>query len=656
MFAPFRREWIALRACCVLNYPDRVDRARRFDTMANEFPPLLTANINTLWAGVMVETLRRCGVGHAVIAPGSRSAPLTLALALNSGIETTAVLDERSAAFFALGIAKRTRRPVALVCTSGTAAANFLPAVVEAHYSQVPLIVLTADRPAQLRGVGAGQAIDQQKIYGSYTAYAHELPLPRFDLLPYVRQAMLQAHLRALHPQGGVAHLNVPFEEPLAPLAGAEPLPPFNAHEFFAACQSASFPDIASSAPAHLPWDLEDALAFGAKGLIIAGPYALGAGGRQVEPLLKQASGWPVLADVLSRLRHNDIPGLVRVAHYDAILRDAKLAAELVPDFVLQLGPLPTSKTLRQWLATHRPRRFVVSTAVAELHDPLHGPVTPVIGSLAHLAAGFAMSGHNAYSRRWEQAQKLFGEKLAGKLAAMADISKSAALPSAVSEKTAGKNIRSKPSVVATTSADSAPVDGEAATSESTLPFEGCWPSVLAQALPAHTPVFVASSMPVRDAEAYWPLNDKGFQWYFSRGANGIDGTLSTALGVAHTADAPAVLVTGDLSFLHDQNGLLIAPWFKGSLTVLLINNDGGGIFEHLPIASFNPPFEAYFATPQNVDFAKLAAAHSIRYHLAKDWSDIAKLFAKLPKNGIRIIEIRTDRKADAATRKTLLQ
>lgn len=580
-----------------------------------EFHPLLTANINTLWAGVMVETLRRCGVAHAVIAPGSRSAPLTLALALNPEIETVAALDERSAAFFALGLAKRTCEPVVLVCTSGTAAANFLPAVVEAHYSNVPLIILTADRPAHLRGVGAGQAIDQVKLYGSYAAYAHELPLPRFDLLGSARQAVIQAHLRACYPQGGVAHLNVPFEEPLAPVAGAEPLPHFDFSAFFAGCQRASVPDIAAALPATLPWDLEDALAFGARGLIIAGPYALGRAGGMLEPLLKigRASGWPVLADVLSRLRHHEVEGLARVSCYDAILRDETLATTLVPDFVLQIGPLPTSKVLRQWLARHQPRRFVVSGSVTELHDPLHGPVTPIVGSLTHLAEGFAMNGPSAYSRSWEKAQRAMEERIA------------TSLPEQERQRHGAGN--------------------------SAL-LEPRWPQVLAEALPAKTPIFIASSMPVRDAESFWPLSDKGFRWYFSRGANGIDGTLSTALGIAHGADKPAVLVTGDLSFLHDQNGLLLAPWLRGGLTVLLINNNGGGIFEHLPIAGFEPPFEAYFATPQHVDFGKLAAAHGIKYHQPDNWADVAKLFTKLPKQGLRIVEIRTDRKADAAVRK----
>lgn len=627
-------------------------RAAGSGTMLNAFPPLLTANINTLWAGVLVETLRRCGVNHAVIAPGSRSAPLTLALALNPEIETTAALDERSAAFFALGIAKRTHKPVVLVCTSGTAAANFLPAIVEAHYSQVPLIVLTADRPPQLRGFGAGQAIDQQKLYGAYAAYAHELPLPRFDLLPYARQTMVQAHLRALYPQGGVVHLNVPFEEPLAPVTGSEPLPEFCPTDFFAACQSASLPNVAVCEPASLPWDLEDALAFGAKGLIIAGPYAVGQAGGLLEPLLRlgQAGGWPVLADVLSRLRHNKVPGLVQVAHYDTILRDERHAAELVPDFVLQMGPLPTSKVLRQWLAAHRPRRFVVSSATTELHDPLHGPVTPILGSLAHLAAGFAMSGHNAYSRRWEQAEQHFTQKIADAFTELALPEEPAVANAVAPQKQKGAAAERVPLASCSSGGETAK------TGDAVLPFEGCWPRVLSQVLPEETLLFVASSMPVRDAESYWPLTDKRFQWYFSRGANGIDGTLSTALGVAHSADRPTVLVTGDLSFLHDQNGLLLAPWFKGSLTVLLINNDGGGIFEHLPIARFNPPFEAYFATPQNVDFGKLAAAHGIDYDLAKDWNEVAKLFAKLPTQGIRVIEIRTDRKADAATRKAFLQ
>jgi 2-succinyl-5-enolpyruvyl-6-hydroxy-3-cyclohexene-1-carboxylate synthase len=183
--------------------------------------------------------------------------------------------------------------------------------------------------------------------------------------------------------------------------------------------------------------------------------------------------------------------------------------------------------------------------------------------------------------------------------------------------------------------------------------FEGCATVLLAKHLPKLTPVFVANSMPVRDVEYFWPGTDRAPQFYFNRGANGIDGTLSTALGVAH-GHRPAVLLTGDLALLHDANGFLIGPKFSGSLTIVLINNNGGGIFEHLPVAAFDPPFEDFFATPQSVDFKKLCAAHGVRHVRVRDWKHFAGLVSRLPKTGIRVLEVRTDRKKDAALRKKI--
>ncbi len=185
--------------------------------------------------------------------------------------------------------------------------------------------------------------------------------------------------------------------------------------------------------------------------------------------------------------------------------------------------------------------------------------------------------------------------------------------------------------------------------------FEGKAAWLLAQHLPEGTPVFVASSMPVRDVEYFWPHQARRTQFHFNRGANGIDGTLSTALGIAHASDRPAVLLTGDLAFLHDSNGLLFASKLQGSLTVVLINNRGGGIFEHLPVARFDPPFEEFFATPQSVDFAALCAAHGVAYARVRDWTQFVGLVSVLPPHGVRVLELRTDRKADAAMRKRLL-
>ncbi len=560
---------------------------------------LLRSNLNFFWGGLVAETLKRRGLRRAVISPGSRSAPLTAAFALTEGIETTPVLDERSAAFYALGLVKATGRPVALVCTSGTAAANYLPAVVEAHYAGLPLFVLTADRPPELRDCAAGQAIDQQKLFGDYAAWQHELALPDAALLPYLRNTVLHAWRTCWHQHGPV-HLNVPFREPLAPLPDdgdwqvpetfwdkPEPLrKPLTEHE-----------------------GILKALQEAGDGIIIAGPHHSPdpeAYARGVEELAR-CLGWPVLADALSPLRHTSVGTLTPIAHYDAILRDQELAEKLAPQAVLQLGPLPTSKVLRKWLAGLDVPTWIASDRPVNL-DPLHRRNAIWLARFEELTRlGALIDETSDLAVAWARAQEAVAERLEDSL-----------------------------------------------TGCETL-FEGKLPWVLAQNLPARTPVFVASSMPVRDTEFFWPVSHRHFRVAANRGANGIDGTLSAALGYAEGCDQAGVLVTGELAFLHDSNGLLLAKDYPGSLTVIVINNDGGGIFEHLPIAKFDPPFEKYFATPQSVDFAALAAAHDVPYHAPESWEEVVDLVSQLPERGLRIIELKTDRKADTKLRQALL-
>lgn len=558
---------------------------------------------NTLWAGVLVETLVRRGLTHAVISPGSRSTPLTLAFAAHARIEAIPVLDERSAAFFALGLARRQARPVALVCTSGTAAANYFPAVIEARESGVPLLVLTADRPPELRDCAAGQTIDQLKLYGGHVGFFHELALPEANrpLLRYLRETVAHACQRTLTPQSGPVHLNVPFRDPLAPSDAIAPVAVKGLIDdgFFSALTRAEAPAFAGV----------DLFPHGtkARGLIVAGPEIPDDPAAYAQAIGRLAAqlGWPVLADGVSPVRHHAAEADGVVSTYDTLLRNRALADGLAPEQVLVCGDWPTSKVLRQWLTAVDPE----ITQVRPRHDnrdALHGRTQQVTGAVSGLRVKVTHAAAEAanYAARWRDL-------------------------------------------------DAQAANGIRSALESAGKFEGRLIPILAAALPRETPVFVASSMPIRDVEYFWPANDRRIRFFHNRGANGIDGTLSTALGMAH-GGTPAVLLTGDLAFLHDSNGLLIAPKFRGSLTVLLINNHGGGIFEHLPVAAIEPPFEDYFATPQRVDMARLCAAHGIDHQVVTDCAWMCDLCAELPAAGIRVLELVTDRKDAAAARKRI--
>lgn len=566
-------------------------------------PSLDTRNVNSLWASVLAETLARSGVRQAVVSPGSRSTPLAFAFAAHPEIEAIPVLDERSAAFFALGLAKQRLEPVALVCTSGTAAANFFPAVIEAHESGVPLVVLTADRPPELRACASGQTIDQQKLYGDYVTFYHELAAPELaeGRLRYLRQTVAHAVLRTQVPAAGPVHLNVPFRDPLPPVddggATAQLAGGLDWDLFFSHLDPVSAAP-GAGAPPRLGTDVH--------GVIIVGPAQPGEVDTFVAAVAEIARrlGWPVLADGLSPLRPHatQVPHLVTT--YDVVLRNVHAAERLKPEVVLCLGAWPTSKVLRAWIEASQATTWMV-TERPDNRDALHARARHVVLSPAMLAALLPTAmDENGYQRMWARYEQKARPALDQRLLAETDL------------------------------------------------FEPKAAWLLAQHLPPGTPVFIANSMPVRDVEYVWPANDRALRPLCSRGANGIDGTLSTALGVAHGTGAPAVLLTGDLALLHDTNGFLLRGKFRGSLTIVLINNRGGGIFEHLPVAGFEPPFEEFFATPQEVDFARLCAAYGVEHVTVSDWTHFTEQVTALPASGIRVLEVRTDRKRDAARRK----
>jgi len=570
-------------------------------------------NTNTLWASVFVETLYRCGVRQVVISPGSRSTPLTFAFARHGDIEAIPALDERSAAFFALGLVKQTRTPVALLCTSGTAGANYFPAIIEAHESGVPLIVLTADRPPELRDCASGQTIEQQKLFGGFVRFYHELAVPdaRYELLCYLRQTVANACRRSV-TDGGPVHLNMPFRDPLVPTADEgeasravrEIREPFFEHLHAEESQALEV--------------VELKILTAARGVVVAGPEWVSDPREYAAQVVRLACelGWPVFADGVSPLRHHATEGAVVVTAYDAILRNEAAALALMPDQVLCLGDWPTSKVLRASLAAWEPE-IVQVTPQPRNRDALHGRTRQVCAPLATLRVPKMPPDLN-YLNAWAKAEAAARAVLDAELTAVSE-------------------------------------------GDDTEVFEAAIVPTLAHALPEGAVIFVASSMPIRDVEYFWTKTERGFEFHFSRGANGIDGTLSTALGVAHGSSAvpasisrPTFLLCGDLSFLHDSNGLLLAQKLRGSLTVILINNHGGGIFEHLPVANYDPPFEAFFATPQAVDFGKLCAAHGVVHQVICTLGELESELRHTAQHGLRVLELRTDRKRSAAHRKAL--
>jgi 2-succinyl-5-enolpyruvyl-6-hydroxy-3-cyclohexene-1-carboxylate synthase len=580
-------------------------------------------NINTLWASLLVETLYRLGLVTAVLCPGSRSSPLTLAFAQHPQIQTIPILDERSAAFFALGRAKRSRKPIVLVCTSGTAGANFYPAVIEATESLVPLLILTADRPPELRHCHAGQTIDQIKLYGHYPNWQTELALasPEPELWTYLRQTLIYAWEQTQFPRAGVVHLNCPFREPLAPISQPDILAlasSFDPEVFFAGIQTSSL--VTNSFSFTLPH-------FPKQGLIIAGLYQDQQALDYCQAIAEMAKilNYPVLADALSPLRHFAEINSHLISNYDFILRNQNQAELLTPEIIIQIGELPTSKQLRAWLTQQNILRYIIDSS-GQNYDPLHGNSIHLriswqdflwqlkesqqnLKTNIPVKENLKISQFSAYINQWKTLNQKIQDSINQTMIEREDLC------------------------------------------EAKIPW------ILAECLPNQTPIFIANSMPIRDVEFFWKPNNQQTIPYFNRGANGIDGTLSTALGIAHQ-DQPTILLTGDLSLLHDTNGFLLREKFEGHLTIILINNNGGGIFEMLAIAEETTSqdlFEDYFATPQNINFSRLALTYGIEYQKIEKWETLKRVLNPLPTSGIRLLEIVTHRKLDAQWLKNYL-
>jgi 2-succinyl-5-enolpyruvyl-6-hydroxy-3-cyclohexene-1-carboxylate synthase len=519
-----------------------------------------------------VDELARLGLAGACTSPGSRSTPLVVTLARQPGLTCWSHVDERVAGFFAVGVAKQTGSPAAVACTSGTAAAHYLPAVIEAREARVPLIVLTADRPPELREVGAGQAIDQLKLYGSAAKWFFEVGTHAAtpERLGWIRQLAFRAYDTAVGGRPGPVHLNFPLREPLVL---DEPLPPAGDPP----------PRLSRRTAPPAAIDLDP----GPHAVIVAGRHERDDGLGESLAAAAAALGVPLLADPLSGARR----GPAAIAHYDALLRDPAFAAAHSPDTVIRIGDLPTSKLLRQWLAGLEAKQVAFDPEGA-WQDPA-GAVTEVLdadpAAWARAVAGGAVSGA-AWLEAWRSAD------------ATAAAAIGAVLGDGISEPAVARALA---------------------------------------ALPSEVTVFTASSMPVRDVETFWPARDAPPRVLAHRGANGIDGTLAAAFGAAATG-ARVVVHLGDVALAHDLGALLTAKRLHISLTIVLVDNGGGGIFDFLPVATQRDAYEEHVATPTGLDAERVAALFDLAYEPVDDLQAIREAPGTL-------LHVRTDRAENVA-------
>jgi 2-succinyl-5-enolpyruvyl-6-hydroxy-3-cyclohexene-1-carboxylate synthase len=523
-----------------------------------------------------VDELARCGLAGACTSPGSRSTPLVLTLARQPGLECWSHVDERVAGFFAVGVAKQTGRPAAVACTSGTAAAHYLPAVIEAREARVPLIVLTADRPPELREVGAGQTIDQLKLYGSAAKWFFEVGTHAAtpERLRWIRQLAFRAYETAVGGRPGPVHLNFPLREPLVL---DESLPP------------ARDPPPRRSRRAARPVAID--LDPGPHAAIVAGRHERDDGLGDSLAAAAATLGVPLLADPLSGARR----GPAAIAHYDALLRDPAFAAAHRPDTIVRVGDLPTSKPLRQWLAGLDAKQVAFDPEGA-WQDPA-GVVSEILDADPAAWARAIAS---------EPPSDLAGE------AAWLDAWRSGDAAAAEAIVTVLGDDLSEPAVARALAG-----------------------------LPPDVTVFTASSMPVRDIETFWPALDAPPRVLAQRGANGIDGTLAAAFGAAATG-ARVVAHLGDVALAHDIGALLTAKRLGIPLTIVLVDNGGGGIFDFLPVATQRDAYEEHVATPTGLEAERIAALFDLAYEPVDDLEAIREAPGTL-------LHVRTDRAENVA-------
>jgi 2-succinyl-5-enolpyruvyl-6-hydroxy-3-cyclohexene-1-carboxylate synthase len=567
-------------------------------------------NRNMLQARIFVDELARSGVEAAVIAPGSRSTPLAFAFAEQPNIKVYSLLDERGAAFFALGLANASQQPVALLCTSGTATANFYPAIIEAHYAGIPLIVLTADRSPELRESGANQTVDQIKMFGDHVLWSVEVGMPEASPPPIALRNLRTLANRAVYmasgmPSGAV-HLNFPFRKPLEPVLSSGDLVQDEQQRE----NEVPFTRM-TKGTAHVSRDVvlefADIVNAAKFPLFVVGP-------RSTVDVLPYANAFhiPVLADALSRQRFTQQASEGVISAYETFLKGRK--DWMSPDVVIQLGSQPISQALDDYLLASSPKHWFFISEDGRWQDPNH-----VITDFVHAnpADFFEEVQHLSTGASWDRSHwREFWN--------CAEHETSAALDEACSRHF----------------------------------FDGAVVHEVVQQLPDESLLFVGSSLPVRHLDQFGLANAKNIATFCNRGASGIDGTLASAVGVGASApERPLVIILGDIAFYHDLNSLLALQRCGVKATIVVINNDGGGIFYRLPVAEFDPTFTELFVTPHGLTFDGAAQMFGLEYARADDMESFRSAFRQsITSPTSTIIEVPTDARRDLEIRDDIIR
>ncbi|WML30375.1 2-succinyl-5-enolpyruvyl-6-hydroxy-3-cyclohexene-1-carboxylic-acid synthase [Neobacillus sp. OS1-32] len=560
----------------------------------------------TAYLAAFVAELVHSGISDVVVSPGSRSTPMAMVMAEHPNLKVHIHVDERSAAFFALGIAKITNRPVAILCTSGTAAANYFPAIVEAHYARVPLLVLTADRPPELREIGAPQAIDQIHLYGHHVKWFAEMALPEksVDMIRYARTVCSRAIAIADKAPAGPVHLNFPFREPLIPQLDENlfrlterPQGYVKVHSGELLMGDGHFQQVAARVDNR-------------RGIIVCGNIADERFANAVT-MLAEVLKFPILADPLSQLRSGKHELKNIIDTYDTFLRNEEAKSFLKPEVIIRFGAMPVSKALTFFIKENPEADQFVIDGGGDWRDPavlstdmIFCQETSFCEKLLPYVKGNASP---QYLNDWQQVNTVTKESM----------TKVCELPEL---------------------------------SEGKLFYQ------LAELLPEEATLFVGNSMPIRDLDSFFLTNRKNIKVMANRGANGIDGTVSTALGAALYAKS-MYLVLGDLTFFHDLNGLLAAKRFNIDIHIILVNNNGGGIFSFLPQAEHPKHFELLFGTPLDLEFEHAVKMFNGRFTKITDWEHLRLEMEKSQDiKGLNVYEITTNREQNRAEHREFWQ
>ncbi|OIK12767.1 2-succinyl-5-enolpyruvyl-6-hydroxy-3-cyclohexene-1-carboxylic-acid synthase [Bacillus sp. MUM 116] len=548
----------------------------------------------TAYIAAFVSELVLSGITDVVVSPGSRSTPMAMVIAEHPDLKLHIHVDERSAAFFALGIAKASNRPVAILCTSGTAAANYYPAIVEAKYARVPLLVFTADRPHELRDVGAPQAIEQLHLYGHHVKWFTEMPLPEKsdEMIRYARTVCARAVSIAAKAPAGPVHLNFPFREPLIPKIADDLFQTTERPEGYVKVVNG---DIVITDEQFK--EIAALLKGKEKGIIVCGHIADKTFGDRVTKLAETLK-FPILVDPLSQLRSGIHSQENIIETYDTFLRNDDAKNALKPDIVIRFGAMPVSKALNIFLKENHSALQLVIDGGGGWRDPASLTTNMIYCHEAtfceKLQANVEIQSASSFLSKWKSVNQLTKDHMT--------------------------MIRDTPQL-----------------SEAKLFCQ------LADMLPEGATLFVGNSMPIRDLDSFFLNNDKSITVMANRGANGIDGTVSTALGAALYSKT-LYLVLGDLTFFHDLNGLLAAKLHNIDIQILVINNNGGGIFSFLPQSEHPTHFELLFGTPIDIDFEHAVKMYHGEFTRITDWDHLYSMMKADPPKGLKVIEMVTNR------------